>query len=334
MIKTILFILATLVASLSAAEPIVYVTTLSTSYTHIGQKQTLSGLFYQALGDTSWGFMARPNNRVYSMDAYKPSQGRILAMATHTGVQQSWDAGKTWKTTSDWRMTEVSQIRFAQDNPLKIYAASPYGFYKTIDDGHTWVQHNTGLETPDATFVSAMVLDAGRPGTLFLSTEDGVYESIDDGTHWQRMDLAVRHIRTMVQHPTDPQVLFVGTEDHGLWKSSNQGVHWQKCDTGVLHDTFYGIVFDPVHPDTLYAGGFQTGVYKSIDSGKTWRHYFKGLDLLDIHSLAVDPQHTNRIYAGSLGKGMYLSEDYGVTWRSIGIDGGAVWTVNIINYVR
>ncbi len=317
--------------TLYAGDAKVYVTTLSTSYTHVGQSHTLSGLFYCTSGDTVWQFMARPNNRVYNMDVYRPDQGRLLAMATHTGVQQSWDHGKTWKTTTDWRMTEVSQICFAPDDANTLYAGSPYGFYKSRDGGRTWTKYNNGLDNIDASFISGLVLDYSRPSVLFISTEDGVYESTDAGEHWQQMGLEVRHIRTIAQHPQNPQVLFVGSEDNGLYCSTDRGRHWQKCDTGVLHQTFYTIAFNPVHPDTLYAAGFQTGVYKSVDGGKIWRQYFTGLEILDIHALAVDPNQCSRLYAGSMGRGVFISEDSGITWRSCGITGGMVWGVKIIN---
>jgi len=315
-------------------ERVVYVTTLATSHTHVGQNHTLSGLFYQTPGDSTWGFMARPNNRVYSMDAYLPSGGRILAMATHTGVQQSWDGGKPWKPTSDWRMTEVSVIRFAADNPRKLYAASPYGFYKTTDDGCTWTAHNNGLDNPDAPFVTALVIDDSRPGRLLISTEAGLYESDDDGEHWHAGTLEVNHVRTLVQHPRNPEVWLAGTEDHGLYRSVNHGKNWQKCDSGILHATFYSIAFDPSHPDTLYAGGFQTGVYKSSDGGKTWKQFFSGLTSLDVHSLAVDPADSRCVYAGSTAQGVFLSQDGGLTWRNHGIAGGYVWTIKILNYER
>jgi len=333
-VKIPLLAIMTSLAAAWAGERVVYVTTLTTSYTHIGQDHTLSGLFYQIPGDSVWSFAGRPNNRVYAMDAYAPAKGQILAMASHNGVQQSWDGGKTWKVTSDWRMTEVSSIRFAPNQASKIYAASPYGFYKTSDDGRTWQQYNQGLENPDATFVSAIIMDYSRPQALFISTEDGVYQSLDDGEHWQRIGLEVRHVRTLVQHPQRPEVLFAGTEDHGIYRSENQGRHWQKCDTGILHNTFYSITFDPSHPDTLYAGGFQTGIYQSTDGGKTWKQFFAGLGALDIHSLAVDLENSDLIYAGSMGKGVYVSTDGGRSWQHHGIAGGHVWAVKIINYAR
>lgn len=315
-------------------ETVVYVTTLSTSYTHTGMKQTLSGLFVRAAGDSQWQCLGRPNNRVYTFDSYLPAGGRILGLATHTGVHQSWDSGKTWKQTSDWRMTEVNNIRFHPTQADKIYATSPYGFYKSIDQGGHWLQYNSGLDSPDATYVSAMVPDYANPGTIYIATEDGIYFSNDDGEHWTRSELAIRHIRTLIQHPTQPDIWMAGTENNGLYRSMDHGRHWIKCDTGILHDTFYTVAYDQAHPDTLYAAGFQTGVYKSVDGGKSWRQHFQGLAILDIHSLAVDPSNPQRIYAGSMGQGLFISTDGGLSWRFDGINQGFIWGVTIKQYER
>lgn len=321
-----------LAGHVSAGETVVYVTTLATSYTSIGQRHSLSGLFLQTPGDTTWDFLGRTNNRVYNVDVFRPEKGKLIALATHTGVHQSWDYGKTWKVTSDWRMTEVNNICFHRENPNILYASSPYGFYKTTDNGKTWKQYNDGLTSVDATYVSAIVPDLVDRNTIFISTEDGVYVSENAGESWTRAGLNVRHIRTLVQHPENPNILLAGTEHNGLYVSLNRGVNWEKRDTGILHETFYCITFDPANPEVLYAGGFQTGVYKSIDGGRKWKQSFKGLGDLDVHAIAVDPNNSDRVYAGTIESGVYYSSDGGKTWEYAGIDNGYVWAVKIISY--
>jgi len=332
--KKIMLLLLTwlLPGSSIAGEVVVYVTSLSTSYSSIGMRHTLSGLFLQSPGDTAWSFSGRPNNRVYSMDAYLPAKGRIMALATHSGVHQSWDFGKTWKVTSDWRMTEVNNVCFDRNNPAIIYASSPYGFYKTVDDGKTWKQYNNGLNGTDASYISAVVLDCSEPNTIYISTEDGVYVSQNSGESWRRAGLEIRNIRTLVQHPQNPDIFMVGSESHGLYVSLDHGVHWEKRDTGVLHETFYCIAFAPSNPDIVFAGGFQTGVYKSVNGGKSWQQYFNGLGDLDIHAIAVDPQNHDRVYVGTIESGVYLSNDGGATWRFHGIDKGYIWSIKILTF--
>ena len=114
----------------SANDTVLYVSTFGTSFRVIGQAKTLSGLFSQTSEDTTWQFSGRPNNYVYSFDIYEPAHGQKLALATHTGIHQSWDGGKTWKETSNWRMTEITAVRFHPTDEKVIYASSPYELSK------------------------------------------------------------------------------------------------------------------------------------------------------------------------------------------------------------
>ena len=327
------FILNFSSGALYSQKPTVYVATLSTGHYHTGMVIPLSALFFKNVdGDTAWEYMGRPNNRIFHFDLHEKSKGKYIAMATHTGIHQSFDFGKTWKVTTGWRITEANCVKFDPRDQKIIYCSSPYGFYKSVDNGKTWQKHIKGLNSIDAQFVSSFIIDIKNPDVLYASTEDVVYKSIDAGLSWQKLGLRVRHIRVIVQHPQKPEILVAGTEDNGIYFSYDGGKTWQKNDTGILGSAFYTIAFDPSNPDIVYAGGFQTGVYKSTDGGKKWKQHFKGLDLLDIHAIAVDPNNSNRVFAGTMGKGVYQSDDGGKTWRFIGIDNGFVYDIKIINW--
>ena len=321
-----------LVGNGCAQEPTIYAVTLSTGYGHTGMAMPLSAMFYKTFSDTAWQYWGRPNNRIFSFDFYEPAKGKIIALATHTGVHQSWDGGKTWKVTTDWRITEVNTVKFDPRNSDVIYCSSPYGFYRTTDGGKSWTKHNKGLKTIDAQFVSSFIIDSVDPDVIYCTTEDVIYKSTNAGESWQKMGLRVTRIRFIAQHPTDPKILAVTTENNGIYFSMDRGRVWEKRDTGVMHPTFYGINFDPSNPDIVYAVGFQTGIYKSVDGGKKWKHYFKGVGTLDFRTIAVDPNNSNRLVAGSIGKGIYQSDDGGESWRFIGIPDGYVGTVKIVAF--
>ncbi len=317
---------------LIAQESRIYVVTLSTGYGHTGMAMPLSAMFYKAVSETSWHYLGRPNNRIFGFDFYGPGKGKIMALATHTGVHQSWDWGQSWKVTTDWRITEVNTVAFDPRTPEVLYCSSPYGFYKSMDGGKSWVKKIAGLESIDAQFVTSFVIDHSNPDVIYCTTEDVVYRSNNGGERWEKLGLRVQRTRFIAQHPRDGNILAVATENNGLYFSLDGGRVWEKRDTGVMHSTFYGIAFDPSNPEIVYAVGFQTGVYKSVDGGKVWRHYFKGMDTLDFRSIAVDPSDGRRLVAGSIGKGVYQSADGGESWRFIGIPDGYVGMVRIMRY--
>lgn len=333
LLRIVLFCLCFPLTLLFAQESIVYVAPLSTGFYHTGMVIPLSALFYKAVdSDTTWSYKGRPNNRIFDVAFHYPSKGKYMALATHTGVHQSFDYGKTWRVTSGWRITEVNHVAYDPINPDVLYCSSPYGFYKTTDAGKSWAKHNKGLQSINAQFVSSFIIDHANPHILYCSTEDVAYKSTDMGESWQKMGLRIKHIRTIVQHPKDAKVLAVGTENNGLYFSNDGGETWGKRDTGIFSSTFYTIAFDPLNPDIVYAAGFQTGVYKSTDGGKKWKQYFKGLPVLDIHAIVIDPQNSNCIYAGTMGQGVYRSDDGGQTWNFAGIKNGFISAIKIESF--
>jgi len=324
------FLILSVVPTL-AKDAKLYVTTFGTSYTHVGMRMTTSGLFVREnLSDTSWNFLGRPNDRASGMDVFRPSNGKALAVASGNGILQSWDGGRTWKETSDWKITEVQMVRFHPTNSSIIYASTPYGFYQTRNGGQTWQQKNSGLVTPDQTYISAFVLSRANPDIIFAATEDGVYETQNAGDTWQRSALPIRHIRFIAQHPKNTDWLVVATEDHGLYFTFNTGKTWEKREHGIVHQTFYTVEFDPNQPEVIYAGGFSTGIYKSTDGGESWTQHFKGLENLNIGTISVDPTNSQRIYIGTLGGGVFVSENGGVSWHYLGITGGAISMVKVM----
>jgi photosystem II stability/assembly factor-like uncharacterized protein len=325
-------ILIAIVNKIYAQQSTIYAVTLSTGYGVTGMAMPLSAMFYKTFADTSWQYKGRPNNRIFGFDFYYPARGKIIALATHTGVHQSLDWGKSWKVTTGWRITEVNSVAFDPRNPDILYCSSPYGFYKTVDGGKNWVKYITGLNSIDAQFVSSFIIDHSNPDVIYCTTEDVVYQSADAGESWHKLGLRVKRIRSIAQHPTDANILAVATENNGFYFSLDGGKVWEKRDTGVMHSTFYRITFDPTNPDFVYAVGFQTGIYKSVDGGEKWNHYFKGLDALDFRTIAVDPNNGSRLIAGSIGKGVYQSEDGGASWRFIGIPDGYVGAVKILDF--
>lgn len=325
-----LLLMATVV---SANDTVLYISTFATSFRHTGQKKTLSGLFNRTVStDTTWHFSGRPNNMVSNFDVFIPSKGQILAMATHTGVQQSWNGGKTWKETSDWRMTEISAVQFHPTNEKIVYASSPYGFYKSFDGGHHWNQKNNGLTTPDETYITNFVIDSNDSNQIWLATTAGLFMSFDAGESWQKNHLKIAGLWNLVQNPGNPNILVAATESRGLFFTFDGGQNWEERENGIVNNTFYTVAFDPQHPDTIYAGGFLTGVYKTTDGGDSWTNSYQGLEKINIYTLAVDPVDSNCIYAGTQGGGVFISKDAGQSWSFMKISDGHISAIKVINF--
>jgi photosystem II stability/assembly factor-like uncharacterized protein len=314
-------------ANLLSQESTVYVSVLSTKLFVVGAANPETGVFYKkTTDDTIWQHTGPKTIRDFGLAVHTPSRGQLICIAAGNGLHKTSDGGKTWKVTTGWQITEVLSTTIDKADADFILCTTPYGVFRTLDGGTTWVECNNGLEQ---TFVSSILIDYSNSNTLYCSTEDGVYRSEDRGNSWKRTGLSVGGVRVVVQHPKDPNTLITGTDDHGMYITRNGGKYWEKCAAGLDHSTFYAIAFDPNNPQILYAGGYVTGVYKSIDGGLSWKRMNEGLTNLNIHSLAIDPTNSNRIYAGTLWSGVFRSLDGSASWRSAGLSGSQVWTITV-----
>jgi hypothetical protein len=147
---------------------------------------------------------------------------------------------------------------------------------------------------------------------------------------------------SMVLDPTDPRVLFVGTNYQGLWKSTNQGATWKKINTGAggsLLDQgrLWTLAIDPFNHRTLWTtSGYGTGgPLKSTDGGVSWSLLPAGAPTQynDVYSIELDPYAPGHVLMAwhspwstdSTNSGVSESHDGGSTWINHPPPPGSNW---------
>ncbi len=151
---------------------------------------------------------------------------------------------------------------------------------------------------------------------------EGPDEVVDGGGYW-----GMGRVKHVAFHPTNPDILFVGTPDGGIWKTEDGGWTWTALGDGLPYLPVSIILIDPQHPDTMYIslgdkGGWwmwNLGVYKSTDGGQSW--FTTGLDwtLADenvIYNMVMSPTDPQTILVAS-NKGIRRSTDGAVTWTTL-----------------
>lgn len=135
-------------------------------------------------------------------------------------------------------------------------------------------------------------------------------------------------------HPTNPNIIFIGTSAGGVFRTINGGSTWESVSDDFAYLAISDITIDPNSPSIIYVGTgdlniggnfhIGNGIYKSTDGGNTWVH--KGLaDEAIISRIIIDPSNSNTIYASAMGKpmernnfrGLYKSTDGGNSWSQI-----------------
>jgi hypothetical protein len=170
------------------------------------------------------------------------------------------------------------------------------GFFKTMDDGATWVRIVDGLrafakrggglcysEFFDTTIdprnpEHVCIAMAGSPGTLEVvqAANQGVYCSMDGGARWtQRVGPGMNTaIYATAIDPSDSMVMYAGSNANPasyigadpnllfnsvgvVHKSTDGGISWTELPTGLIRGTrVTGIRIDSKNPSTVYASTF------------------------------------------------------------------------------
>jgi len=128
-------------------------------------------------------------------------------------------------------------------------------------------------------------------------------------------------------HPTNSNILWVGSPAGGLWKSTNAGISWTTATDNLPTLGVNDIAIDPTNPNVMYIGTgdqdasdtYGVGVLKSIDGGISWT--ITGLNWTtnqgrSVGRLLINPNDHNMIFAAT-SSGVFKSPDAGVTWTKV-----------------
>lgn len=270
---------------------------------------------------------------------YMMRNGRIFADGTRKPANWNWNAYHQYKaanpknTEGNWSsigpvsypslgykgLGRLNAIAFHPTDPNTIYVGAPSGgLWHTNDGGNTWNSDTDWLPTLG---VSAIIVSYNNPSLIYIGTGDrdagdaaglGVMRSTDGGTNWEMWNngMGDRTVGRMLQHPSNPQVLFAATSG-GVYKTTDGGANWTLQKSGNFKD----IEFKPNNPNVLYAVS-GASLWRSTDGGLTFDQVTNGLSGGQRAMVAVTPANPEYVYLlvsnNSSGfKGLYRSADGG-----------------------
>lgn len=170
---------------------------------------------------------------------------------------------------------------------------------------------------------SPVIAAGGLPGAiLYAATNHGVYQTSDGGATWiaANFGLPDAPVFSLAIDPSNPQILYAGTNGNRIFKSITGGQLWSPASSGLSDNIVLTLAVDPYNPATVYAGTATSeffpvfGVAKSTNAGQTWAVANSGLPAGIITSLVVDPFDHTVLYAGTNFDGVYRSLDGGQHW--------------------
>ena len=192
---------------------------------------------------------------------------------------------------------------------------------------HYWQRTNPGGGGAFST------IGAGPDGLIVAASDlSGAYVSNDRGNSWTPIGastgLTSTHVSGIGFHPSNPNILFLGTEE-GIFLSTDKANSFTQV---LSHGYVTDIECAPSNPSICYASyhpeynSLQGQVYRSTNGGYSWTQASTDLPSdLRILKLIVHPQDEDKVYLLS-GNGrfacgpaqVFRSTDGGAHWQNIG----------------
>jgi photosystem II stability/assembly factor-like uncharacterized protein len=136
----------------------------------------------------------------------------------------------------------------------------------------------------------------------------------------------IGRINAICFHPSNNNIIWVGSPSGGLWKSTDNGASWSTNTDNFTILGVSGIAINPNNPDIMYiatgdgdAGDNPSiGVLKSTDGGSTWNN--TGLNWPSsnenrIRKILIDQNDVNTIMVAS-NQGVFVSNNAGASWTN------------------
>jgi photosystem II stability/assembly factor-like uncharacterized protein len=275
----------------------------------------------------------------YALRISPSDPNRIYLGLYDHGVFRSDDGGDTWRPASgaDGRMRNaaIADLLIDPNEPDRVWVGTEEGIWRSDDGGVQWQAEPVRASTND---VRTLVMAAD--GTVYAGTRGyGVLQRTaatdwevahsqprESGPYWPEWDRPLYQFTSILFHPDDPDVMWMGTFPMGMFKSTDGGETWVEKNIGFGNDGVLYLVTHPSDPDLIYAGTYN-GVSRSTDGGETWELFNTGIPLEHwVYHLGFDPSNAAVMYAATRNgsnRGSGVAGDRGGVFKSI--DGGETW---------
>jgi len=260
-----------------------------------------------------------------------PSDGGGLIVSSNGGT--TW-ANVTTPSTSDFPSfcvyDNLSQCWYdlyvaVDPNNTNVIYLGGQDLWRTTDGGDTWTDlggYVGGLH-PDQ---HALAFSPNSSDTIYVGNDGGIWASqnastCDPSNCWINLNsgLIVTQVTSVAAHPTDPTMLFAGSQDNAEWELNQKPGGWTMLDTG---DSGW-VAFDSKDPLTMYHtyanADPSNAISRSTDGGQDWQIITAGIeaDSSEFYlPMAIDrTTDPNTLYLGTYR--LYQTTDRGESWNSI-----------------
>jgi photosystem II stability/assembly factor-like uncharacterized protein len=228
-------------------------------------------------GGRSWISLERglPSGLAPTALAVSPDGGRVVLVAGAGGLFRSTTGGTSWSAVRQ-PLPPVTALLFDREDAQVVLAGTElHGNFRSTNGGLTWRPAAAGL--PEDRY-------GVRPGAVHL-----------------------------VQHPTDRNVVYMGTNGFGgVYRSDDQGLSWRPAGDGLPSQAILGLATHPETQDSVFALT-EKGLTRSDNRGGSWQTVGT-LPVVDPVAMQVEPASRETIYLASARGALFRSTTGARSW--------------------
>ncbi|MCB0457147.1 MAG: T9SS type A sorting domain-containing protein [Flavobacteriaceae bacterium] len=237
-------------------------------------------------------------------------------------VQKSTDGGATWSDTFSGVHVDQHALAFNASVPGEVLLGNDGGFYKSSNDGSSWIKGETlpitqfyriYIEDPFRVYGGAQ--DNNTIRTLTGSAND--WNAIYGGDGFQ----------PLVDY-NNSNIIYALSQYGNIGKSTNGGASFNNATAGISGSDRKNwdtpLVFDPDDSNLLYTGTQR--VYKTTNGAGNWTAISPdltngpgggNLNFGTIISIDVSTLDSNKIIVGTDDGNVWITQDSGANWNNV-----------------
>ncbi len=240
---------------------------------------------------------------------------------------------------NDWSMIYGGDGFYVLVDPSNnnyVYAESQYGgFGRSTNGGYSFTYGLNGVSGSDRfNWNTPYIIDPTNPATLYLGSHR-VYKTTNRAVSWTPIspdlsngppggNLIYGTITTLAAAPSDPNIIYAGTDDANVWVTLNGGTNWTNISYSLPERWVTRVAVDPYDAMIAYVtlSGYRYDeylphVFRTTDAGTSWQDISSNLPEAPVNDIIVDPDKAGRLYVGT-DIGVFYTDSLGLSWGYLG----------------